>query len=111
MKSYEDMVLKSPTNIPMTPSAIPMTPGQAGGAGVHPTSTFPRSPMPVVTPRSLAFNRLDTNQSTPSSNDLPLREHFTAPNPNVKQEVEASESEQQAEPQIFFPPPPKKGKK
>ncbi|KAL4913393.1 hypothetical protein BDW62DRAFT_192723 [Aspergillus aurantiobrunneus] len=105
MKAYEDMVLKSPSVIPMTPSAVLMTPGTA----TYPRSPMPiRSPMPVVTPRSLAFNRLDPN----SSNDLPLRENSTAPDPQaVKQEVEASRSIQQPQPQIYFPPPPKKAKK
>ncbi|KAI9376008.1 hypothetical protein BJX61DRAFT_26142 [Aspergillus egyptiacus] len=101
MKAYEDMILKSPTMIPMTPSAVPMTPG---------VTNYPRSPMPVMTPRSLAFNRLDT-----PSNDLPFREHFgSTDNPTaVKQEiqVEASGSIQQPSPQIYFPPPPKKSKK
>ncbi|KAL4811265.1 hypothetical protein BDV18DRAFT_155872 [Aspergillus unguis] len=118
MKAYEDMILKSPTMIPMTPSAIPMTPGTAGGGG-YPQATFPRSPMPAVTPRSLAFNRLDStishshSNSGSNSNDLPLREHFTAPNPQaVNQEVEAgSGSIQQPQPQIYFPPPPKKANK
>ncbi|KAL4961483.1 uncharacterized protein BDV14DRAFT_122691 [Aspergillus stella-maris] len=107
MKAYEDMILKSPTMIPMTPSAIPMTPG---------TATYPRSPMPVVTPRSLAFNRLDSNNSNPNSTstDLPLREHYTAPAPqgqDAKQEVQTSVSTQQPQQQIYFPPPPKKAKK
>ncbi|KAL4933875.1 uncharacterized protein BDV17DRAFT_286681 [Aspergillus undulatus] len=109
MKAYEDMILKSPAMIPMTPSAIPMTPG---------TATYPRSPMPAmpaVTPRSLAFNRLDSNNSNPNSTstDLPLREHFTAPasqSEDVKQEVQASGSIQQPQP-LYFPPPPKKAKK
>ncbi|CBF75790.1 hypothetical protein AN3606.2 [Aspergillus nidulans FGSC A4] len=113
MKAYEDMILKSPTMIPMTPSAIPMTPGPGGTATA--TAQFPRSPMPVVTPRSLAFNRLDSNDaSTPTSTDLPLREHFTAPTPqavSVSQEVEAEPTIQQPQPQIYFPPPPKKAKK
>ncbi|KAL4881587.1 hypothetical protein BJY04DRAFT_55434 [Aspergillus karnatakaensis] len=105
MKAYEDMILKSPSMIPMTPGHYPpRTPGTAA------TATFPRSPMPVMTPRSLAFNRLDT-----PSNDLPLREHFGAQtqhqNVSVKQEVEASGSIQQSEPQLYFPPPPKKAKK
>ncbi|KAL2860724.1 uncharacterized protein BJX67DRAFT_328710 [Aspergillus lucknowensis] len=101
MKAYEDMILKSPSMIPMTPSAMPMTPG---------TATYPRSPMPVMTPRSLAFNRVDS-----PSTDLPLREHFSSPTPpqSVQQEVEASASGsiQPAQPQIYFPPPPKKAKK
>ncbi|KAL4781433.1 hypothetical protein BJX76DRAFT_16050 [Aspergillus varians] len=98
MKAYEDMILNSPPMIPMTPGAIPMTPG---------TATYPRSPMPVMTPRSLAFNRLDFN-----STDLPLREHFTAPDPQPsKQEVEAGGSIQQPQSEIYFPPPPKKAKK
>ncbi|KAL4738747.1 hypothetical protein BDV11DRAFT_188998 [Aspergillus similis] len=113
MKAYEDMILKSPTMIPMTPSAIPMTPGRGGTAMA--TAQFPRSPMPVVTPRSLAFNRLDSNDaSTPTSTDLPLREHFTAPTSqavSVSQEVEAGPTIQQPQPQIYFPPPPKKAKK
>ncbi|KAL4910613.1 hypothetical protein BDW74DRAFT_828 [Aspergillus multicolor] len=108
MKAYEDMILKSPTMIPMTPSAIPMTPGG---------TQFPRSPMPVMTPRSLAFNRLDsynTTTSTPTSTDLPLRDHYTAPTPqavSVNQEVEAGPKIEQPQPQIYFPPPPKKAKK
>ncbi|KAL4865687.1 hypothetical protein BDV12DRAFT_146171 [Aspergillus spectabilis] len=118
MKAYEDIILKSPSMIPMTPSAIPMTPSHHPMTpGYYPitpgtaaTATFPRSPMPVMTPRSLAFNRLDT-----PANDLPLREHFGAPNPqpsvSVKQEVEASESTKQPQPQLYFPPPPKKAKK
>jgi hypothetical protein len=113
MKAYEDMILKSPTMIPMTPSAIPMTPGPGGTATA--TAQFPRSPMPVVTPRSLAFNRLESNDApTPTSTDLPLREHFTAPTPqavSVSQEVEAGPTIQQPQPQIYFPPPPKKAKK
>ncbi|KAL3464698.1 hypothetical protein BJX64DRAFT_88491 [Aspergillus heterothallicus] len=102
MKAYEDMILKSPSMIPMTPSAIPMTPG---------TATYPRSPMAVMTPRSLAFNRLDSG-----STDLPLREHFGAAPSHPQtalQEVDtvASGSIQSAQPQIYFPPPPKKAKK
>ncbi|KAL6236210.1 hypothetical protein BDW75DRAFT_207315 [Aspergillus navahoensis] len=106
MKAYEDMILKSPTMIPMTPG-----PGGTATAAAQ----FPRSPMPVITPRSLAFNRLDSNNmSTPTSTDLPLREHFTAPTPqavSVNQEVEAGPTIEQPQPQIYFPPPPKKGKK
>jgi hypothetical protein len=107
MKAYEDIILKSPTAfpmspgaVPMTPSAMPMTPG---------TATYPRAPMPVATPRSLAFNRLDSS----STNDLPLREHFSPDPQAVKQEVEATGagSGQQQPSQIYFPPPPKKGKK
>ncbi|KAL2799517.1 hypothetical protein BJX66DRAFT_241892 [Aspergillus keveii] len=104
MKAYEDMILKSPSMIPMTPSAVPMSPG---------TATYPRSPMPVMTPRSLAFNRLDPASA---SRDLPLREHFGAAPSHPQtalQEVDttASGSIQPATPQIYFPPPPKKAKK
>ncbi|KAL3476379.1 hypothetical protein BJX99DRAFT_142603 [Aspergillus californicus] len=115
MKAYEDIILKSPSMIPMTPGAMPMTPGSMpmtpGAMTPGPgTSTFPRSPMPVMTPRSLAFNRLDS----PSS-DLPLREHFTVPTGyGVQHDVEAGKPIQpqpQAQEQIYFPPPPKKAKK
>ncbi|KKK27210.1 hypothetical protein ARAM_007098 [Aspergillus rambellii] len=101
MKEYEDMILKSPSFIPMTPRAVPMNPG---------TATYPLPAMPVMIPRSLAFNRLDT----PSSSDLPLRETFSSPNPPppaVQQEVEAASSVKQPQPQIYFPPPPKKALK
>lgn len=107
MKAYEDIILKSPTAFPMTPSAVPMTPG---AMPMTPgTATYPRAPMPVATPRSLAFNRLDS-----SSTDLPLREHFSPDPQAVNQEVEAIASgsgQQQPPSQIYFPPPPKKGKK
>lgn len=96
MKEYEDMVLKSPM-IPMTPAAPP------------PEAMPGMQASPMMTPRSLAFNRLGRDSS-----DLPLREHFSAPNPRRSLHQESAETltpGHQAPVQTYFPPPPKKAAK
>lgn len=96
MKEYEDMVLKSPM-IPMTPAA----PHPGAMQGMQASST--------MSPRSLAFNRLERDSS-----DLPLREHFSSPNPRRSLHQESAETltpGHQAPVQTYFPPPPKKAAK
>ncbi|KAF7160324.1 hypothetical protein CNMCM5623_005844 [Aspergillus felis] len=99
-KDYEDAILKSPAVIPMSPA-------------------YPREGMPAMTPRSLAFNRLGGDDSS----DLPLREYFGGPNPGHSMQQEASAetlasgqdaqagATTQPQPQMYFPPPPKKAAK
>ncbi|KAL2215977.1 hypothetical protein M432DRAFT_122322 [Thermoascus aurantiacus ATCC 26904] len=93
LKEYEESILKSPTY------ALPLTPAPMAGG------------LPPVTPRTLAFNRLD------GSGDLPLRNHFSSPNPPgvIQQDVTVTVTESagmgQNQPQIYFPPPPKKAAK
>lgn len=94
LKEYEESILKSPTSYgyPMMP-APPMTGG-----------------LPPVTPRTLAFNRLD------GSGDLPLRNHFSTPHPPaaIQHDVTVTMMDSgmnQSQPQIYFPPPPKKAAK
>ncbi|KAL4896737.1 hypothetical protein BDV59DRAFT_112773 [Aspergillus ambiguus] len=96
-KEYEDMVLKSPSVVPMTPSMPPAA------------MQSPRG-MPAMTPRSVAFNQLENGSA-----DLPLRDHFSSPNPprlsQQQPRMEASTTVDQPQPQIYFPPPPKKAAK
>ncbi|KAH1904905.1 hypothetical protein KXV57_006204 [Aspergillus fumigatus] len=99
-KEYEEAVLKSPAMIPMSPA-------------------YPPQGMPAMTPRSLAFNRLGGDNSS----DLPLREYFGGANPrhSVQQESSAETlasgqyaqtgAAAQSQPQMYFPPPPKKAAK
>lgn len=97
MKEYEDMVLKSPTMIPMTPAMPPDAMQTPHG-------------MPAMTPRTVAFNQLENG-----STDLPLREHFSSPNPprlpQQQLSTETSTTAEQPQPQMYFPPPPKKAVK
>ncbi|GIK03102.1 hypothetical protein Aspvir_007171 [Aspergillus viridinutans] len=99
-KEYEEAVLKTPVVIPMSPA-------------------YPREGMPAMTPRSLAFNRLGGDNST----DLPLREYFGGSNPRHSMQQESSAdtfasgqhahagATTQPQPQMYFPPPPKKAAK
>lgn len=88
----EEMALKSPLRFQPPP-----TPGTTGGI---------KSPM---TPRTLAFNRLG------GTKDLPLRNHFSSPQPPKSPTLPTSSSRPAGfvnngtaeQPQIFFPPPPK----
>lgn len=83
MKEYEETVLKSP-------SMIPLTPGPATGA------------FPPTTPRTLAFNRLDSESS-----NLPLRDY----NQRIEEQVQRLDdriSGINGSSQTYFPPPPKK---
>ncbi|EAW10696.1 uncharacterized protein ACLA_051680 [Aspergillus clavatus NRRL 1] len=94
MKEYEEAILKSPSMIPMTPA-------------------YPQEGMPVMSPRTLAFNRLGGDNSA----DLPLREYFGASDPRRSMQQESAEaltsaSQAQAgyaaQHQMYFPPPPNK---
>ncbi|EAW24874.1 uncharacterized protein NFIA_103620 [Aspergillus fischeri NRRL 181] len=99
-KEYEEAVLKSPAMIPMSPA-------------------YPPQGMPAMTPRSLAFNRLGGD----SSSDLPLREYLGGSNPRHSMQQESSAetlasgqyaqtgATAQSQPQMYFPPPPKKAAK
>ncbi|KAL2002711.1 hypothetical protein VTN02DRAFT_6142 [Thermoascus thermophilus] len=94
LKEYEESILKTPTSYgyPMTP-APPMTGG-----------------LPPVTPRTLAFNRLD------GPGDLPLRNHFSTPHPpaaiqHVVTLTMMDAGVNQSQSQIYFPPPPTKAAK
>ncbi|KAF4213080.1 hypothetical protein CNMCM8980_004280 [Aspergillus fumigatiaffinis] len=98
-KEYEEAVLKSPAMIPMSPA-------------------YPQG-MPAMTPRSLAFNRLGGDDSS----DLPLREYLGGSNPRHSMQQESSAetlasgqyaqtgATTQSQPQMYFPPPPKKAAK
>ncbi|KAF9883151.1 hypothetical protein FE257_004036 [Aspergillus nanangensis] len=105
MKEYEDMILKSPSMIPMTP-AMP------------PDPMYSPQGMPAMTPRTLAFKKLDhgpVDLPLREHFSSPLREHFSSPNPpRMSQQLsrpEASTAVLQPQPQMYFPPPPKKAVK
>ncbi|OJJ49325.1 hypothetical protein ASPZODRAFT_60124 [Penicilliopsis zonata CBS 506.65] len=133
-KEFEEMILKSPGMIPMTPAPrtgtfpsmmTPRTgnfpPMMTPGTGNFPpmmtprTGTFP--PMvtprtgntmpPLVTPRTLAFNRLD---GMPSGH-LPLRGPPPSNNtstPYYPTQPDRGDSSHSPTPvQMYFPPPPK----
>jgi hypothetical protein len=107
-KEYEEAVLNSPTMFPMSPA-------------------FPQEGMPAMTPRTFAFNRLggDTSSDPKSSSDLPLREYVGGSNPHQSmQQGPSAETfasgqhvmtgatvQPQPQPQMYFPPPPKKAAK
>ncbi|OJJ97884.1 hypothetical protein ASPACDRAFT_80012 [Aspergillus aculeatus ATCC 16872] len=89
MKEFEDFVLKSP--------GIPMT-------TMQPLGMPPKSPMHHVT---------TAPSDGGSSSDLPLRQHFSTPNPRRSMQQDSTEtlSGHQPQPQPYFPPPPKKAAK
>ncbi|OJJ68467.1 hypothetical protein ASPBRDRAFT_133183 [Aspergillus brasiliensis CBS 101740] len=84
MKEFEEYVLKSP--------AIPMTvPRQVG-------------PMPTGMPGKAPFHKTITRSTDVSSSDLPLRHHFSSPNPRRSMHQESAEtlSGHQAQSQTSF---------
>ncbi|KAB8079186.1 hypothetical protein BDV29DRAFT_100265 [Aspergillus leporis] len=92
MKDYEDMILKSPR-------VFPMTPALSTGGGTY--------DMPTMSSRSPTFSTTGY-----ASSDLPLREHFSTPNPRPPTQQESSETLTPGnQPQMYFPPPPKKAAK
>ncbi|KAF7116657.1 hypothetical protein CNMCM5793_005149 [Aspergillus hiratsukae] len=105
-KEYEEAVLKSPVMFPTSPA-------------------FPQEGMPAMTPRTFAFNRLggDISSDPKSSSDLPLREYLGGSNPRQSMQQEPSTetfasgqyaqagATVQPQPQMYFPPPPKKAAK
>ncbi|KAI2822736.1 hypothetical protein CBS147343_9972 [Aspergillus niger] len=84
MKEFEDYVLKSP-GIPMT------VPRQTG-------------PMPTGMPGKASFHKTITRSTDVSSADLPLRQHFSSPNPRRSMHQESAEtlSGHQAQSQTSF---------
>ncbi|PWY80678.1 hypothetical protein BO70DRAFT_47733 [Aspergillus heteromorphus CBS 117.55] len=94
MKEYEDYVLKTP-GIPMTP-ALPM------GTPAHPRYPGQSGPMPM--PSKSPFHKIVTRSTDASSSDLPLRQHFSSPNPRRSMHQESAEtlSGQQAQSQTSF---------
>lgn len=89
LREYEE-ILKSPSyGMPMTPASV--------YTGYYGSGSF--------TPRTPAFNRV---LDSPSS-DLPLRNHFSTPNPQRFSGQEGFvSSSSQPQPQPYFPPPPTK---
>ena len=82
MKEYEETILKSPSMIPLTPAPA--------------TGTYPST-----TPRTLAFNRLDSK-----SPNLPLRDY----NQRIEEQAQRLDdrlSGINGPSQTYFPPPPK----
>ncbi|PIG88439.1 hypothetical protein AARAC_008179 [Aspergillus arachidicola] len=93
MKEYEDMVLKTPRTFPMMSPALP-----SGGT---------TQMMPTMSSRSPEFSTFGHGSS-----DLPLRDHFSTPNPRPPAQQESSETLAPGnQPQMYFPPPPKKAAK
>ncbi|KAE8387908.1 hypothetical protein ETB97_000367 [Aspergillus alliaceus] len=91
MKEYEDMVLKTPRGFPMSP-ALP-----TGGTQGKPT-------MSSCSPAFSTFGN--------GSSDLPLRDQFSTPNTRQPTQQESSETLAPGnQPQMYFPPPPKKAAK
>ncbi|KAE8351934.1 hypothetical protein BDV28DRAFT_136114 [Aspergillus coremiiformis] len=92
MKEYEDMVLNSPRVFPMI-SALPSEGGTQG--------------LPTISSQSPVFNTFGNGSS-----DLPLRAHFSTPNPRAPTQQESTETLAPGnQPQMYFPPPPKKAAK
>ncbi|KAL1849256.1 hypothetical protein Plec18167_008121 [Paecilomyces lecythidis] len=91
IKAYEDSILRAPPS-----GTYPMTPGPMTGTS-----------FPAMTPRSLAFTRLDSGSS-----DLPLRSHFSTPHPRSSLHLQTGGGSMsgygayQDQPQMYFPPPP-----
>lgn len=76
-----------------------MTPGPMTGTS-----------FPAMTPRTLAFTRLDSGSQ---ASDLPLRHHFSTPNPGGPLHLHTGGGsmsgyayQEQPQPQMYFPPPP-----
>ncbi|KAE8148310.1 hypothetical protein BDV25DRAFT_20142 [Aspergillus avenaceus] len=92
MKEYEDMVLKTPRAFPMSPTAPPAESTQG---------------TPTMSSRSPTFSKSGYGMS-----DLPLRDHFSTPNPRPPTQQESAETLTSGnQSQIYFPPPPKKAAK
>ncbi|PYH91483.1 hypothetical protein BO71DRAFT_401352 [Aspergillus ellipticus CBS 707.79] len=95
MKEYEDFVLQTP-GIPMTGS-LPMR---------HPGQMPMPMPMPMQMPMSAKapFHQVVTRSTEGSSSDLPLRQHFSSPNPRRSMHQESAEtlSGKQAQSQTSF---------
>ncbi|KAJ5902687.1 hypothetical protein N7495_003215 [Penicillium taxi] len=99
-KHFEEVVLKSPGGIPMTPKfghggMAPRTPGfpptvVGGSMSGTPPSSF--------TPRTLAFNRLGSQSS-----DLPLRDNSATSTPHIQSQQTPTANSGG----LYFPPPPK----
>ncbi|KAJ9220458.1 hypothetical protein DTO169C6_7202 [Paecilomyces variotii] len=94
LKAYEDSILRAPPS-----GTYPMTPGPMTGTS-----------FPAMTPRTLAFTRLDSGSQ---ASDLPLRHHFSTPNPGGPLHLQTGAGsmsgyayQEQPQPQMYFPPPP-----
>ncbi|KAJ9292956.1 hypothetical protein DTO271G3_8254 [Paecilomyces variotii] len=93
LKAYEDSILRAPPS-----GTYPMTPGPMTGMS-----------FPAMTPRTLAFTRLDSGSQ---ASDLPLRHHFSTPNPGGSLHLNTGGGGSMAgyayqeQPQMYFPPPP-----
>lgn len=107
-KEFEEEVLNSPGMIPMTPGFLPqgsgMIPRTPGFPPMAHTASAHSGAISPFTPRTLAFNRLDSQAS-----DLPLRNTSTTTTPQIMQQP--SPDLQNTASAMYFPPPPKKASK
>ncbi|KAL1984085.1 hypothetical protein VTN96DRAFT_9585 [Rasamsonia emersonii] len=107
-KEAEEQALREYDEILKSPAAygLPMTPAAAYTGYYAP----PFSPISPMAPRTPAFNRV----SDGSSSDLPLRNHFSTPNPQrpvvstPDQTQTKTQTQPMPQPQPYFPPPPTK---